>query len=134
MSDYDIDDDALEEARRELNGQSQSGPRAFIYACKLSEIPQNGNRGKVIVCEHDEIALFLIQGKIHAISNMCPHENSPVLASGFVDKTVLLVTCPLHGWVFEIQTGRMIGGGGYIDTYEVKIVEDEVWVEEPKKK
>ena len=130
----EFDEEALEEARRELNGGEPRGPRAFIYACKLSEIPPNGSRGKVIECEYDEIALFLLRGQVYAISNICPHESSPVLASGYINKEALVVACPLHGWAFDIPTGRMIGGGGSIPTYEVKIVDDEVWVEEPEKK
>ncbi len=127
----EFDEEALEQARRELNGELSPDVRCFVYACKLSEIPQNGSRGKTIIREHTEIALFLLNDQVYAISNICPHESSPLLASGFIDKENLIVTCPLHGWAFEIVTGKMIGGGGSIPIYNVKIVDDEVRVEEP---
>lgn len=127
----EIDDELLNEARQELDGDLPH-PTAFIYACKLSEIPANGSRGKVVLAEHDEIAIFNFRGSLYAISNICPHQQSPLLAEGHVDKEALVVTCPMHGWMYHIPTGRMVGGSGSVATYHVKVEGDDVWVEEPR--
>ena len=130
---YDCaDEDALHDAREELaQGPRVTGPKSFIYACKVSEIPQNGSRGKVIYAEKTEIALFYLKEKIYAISNICPHQDSPLLSEGYIDKQNLTVACPLHGWTYSIVTGKSVIGDGSVPSYEVKVIDDEVWVEEP---
>ncbi len=126
----EFDEEALEAARRELNGDvgKEPLPQEFEYACLISEIPADGRRGKIIVRERDEIALFILEGEVWAISNICPHEMSPVLGAGFINKDELTVTCPLHGWVFDIPSGKIIGQSGSVPVYEVKLEGEEVWV------
>ena len=130
---YDcMDEDALHDAREELkHGSKSAGPKSFIYACKLSEIPQNGSRGKVIYAEKTELAIFYLKDKVYAISNICPHQDSPLLSEGYIDKQALTVACPLHGWTYSIETGKSVIGSGSVASYEVKLNDDEVWVEEP---
>src|SRR5947209_2689386 len=122
----DIDDDALEEARRELNAQMQAAgappaTREFVYACPLSAIPVDGRRGRAIPLLSkegavggygEEVALFNLNGEVFATSNLCPHEMSPVLAAGFIDREKKTVACPLHGWIYHIPTGRLLGTAG----------------------
>jgi nitrite reductase/ring-hydroxylating ferredoxin subunit len=133
----DIDDEALEAARRELNGEIDE-PREFVYACSVSELPKDCERGKVIVLEDREVAIFNIEGVIHAISNICPHEMSPVIAAGALDCAARTITCPLHNWIFDIPTGKVItdqlsGASGSIPVYDVKLADGEVWVREKVK-
>ncbi len=134
LGDEYFDEDSIEDALAALNSEIPAdGPRvrAFVYACKLSEIPQNGSRGKVIFCEHDEVALFLLNGTVYAISNICPHQSSPLLSEGRVDKEELSVECPMHGWIYRLDTGRALIGSGSVPTYAVRVVDGEVWIEEP---
>ena len=55
--------------------------------------------------EHDGriYALFNVGGVISAIDGICPHQGGP-LAEGEVDGAI--VTCPWHGWQFDVQSGR----------------------------
>ena len=124
----DIDDEALEAARRELNGEVADGPTLFEFACLRSEIPLD--KGKLIVRESDEIALFRLDGRVYAISNICPHEMSPLIAAGAVDVEAKTVTCPLHGWIFSILTGKQVGASGGLPIYAVRVEGEEVWVSE----
>jgi len=125
---YDIDDESLEAARRELNGEAPDGPALFEFACLISDIPLD--KGKLVIRESGEIALFRLNGSVYAISNICPHEMSPILSSGAIDRDALTVTCPLHEWKFKIDTGEQVGASGGIPIYAVKIEGDEVWVSE----
>ena len=124
---FEIDDEALEAARRELNGEVPT-PKEFAYACRYSEIPADGMRGKAVTIDRDEVALFRFEGELFAISNICPHEMSPLLAVGIVNCAARTVACPLHGWTFDITNGRRTDGPGTIETFEVKVDEGEVWV------
>jgi nitrite reductase (NADH) small subunit len=125
----EIDDEALEAARIELQGEINA-PMEFTFACSVKELPKNCERGKVIVLEDREIAIFNIDDAIYATSNICPHEMSPVLAMGVIDCVGRTVTCPLHNWIFDIPTGQLIGASGSIPIYDVKLADGEVWVRE----
>ena len=130
----EIDDDELEAARKELRGDINA-PMEFTFACTIEELPKNCERGKVVVIDDREIAIFNIDDVIYAISNICPHEMSPVLATGVIDCAARTVTCPLHNWLFDIPTGQLItdqlmGASGSIPVYDVKLADGEVWVRE----
>lgn len=48
------------------------------------------------------IAVANVQGTFHAISNACPHAEGP-LGEGSLDGAI--VTCPYHGWQFDVTNG-----------------------------
>lgn len=83
-----------------------------------SDIPA----GKSMTCmlpNGDEVALFNHDGKIFALNNACPHMGGP-LAEGEVDNGC--VTCPWHGWQFDLSDGHCVNGLGENATaYEVKV-------------
>lgn len=83
-----------------------------IKLANLNAIPQ----GKGIVASyHDddgemkEVALFRIDDKVYALNNLCPHMQGP-LGEGEVEEGV--VTCPWHGWQFEVRTGECLNMPG----------------------
>ncbi|MGH7831822.1 MAG: Rieske (2Fe-2S) protein [Candidatus Binatia bacterium] len=97
----------------------------FLKAAKLQDIEE----GKGIHTEISgkPVALFKIEGRIYATGNTCPHRGGP-LGEGECDGTV--VTCPWHGWQFDVATGCNPDNPNIkIQTYPVKIQGDEVWVE-----
>lgn len=57
----------------------------------------------VTAAEGTELALIKLNGEIYAYENVCPHEEGPVgegeIASG-------CITCPWHGWIFDIESGE----------------------------
>ena len=57
---------------------------------------------KEVEANGQAIALFNIEGKFYAIDAVCPHRGGP-LGEGMVDGCI--VTCPLHGWQFDVTTG-----------------------------
>lgn len=56
-----------------------------------------------------QIALFKLGGKIYALDNACPHMGGP-LGEGEIEDDV--VTCPWHGWQFNIKNGHNINDLG----------------------
>ncbi len=63
--------------------------------------------GSAIEVEHKGqiIALFHLESGIVAMDGICPHQGGP-LASGEVCGSV--VTCPWHGWRFDLTDGRSL--------------------------
>jgi nitrite reductase/ring-hydroxylating ferredoxin subunit len=57
---------------------------------------------KVVQADGKAVALFNAGGNLYAIDNTCLHRGGP-LGEGEVDGTV--VTCPWHGWQYDITTG-----------------------------
>lgn len=68
------------------------------------------------------IAVFrTAETEAYAVSDTCPHKKGP-LSEGIVhDKKV---TCPLHNWVFSLETGEALGADeGQIATYSLRVEE-----------
>lgn len=83
----------------------------------LDEIPLRGARK--IKTDFGCVALFRTdQDQVFAASDLCPHKSGP-LSEGIVHGTS--VTCPLHSWVFDLNTGQAQGEDGHIETYPVRI-------------
>lgn len=53
----------------------------------------------------EEVALFRYQGSFFALDNSCPHMGGP-LSEGEVEEGH--VTCPWHGWQFDLKTGQCL--------------------------
>jgi nitrite reductase/ring-hydroxylating ferredoxin subunit len=68
--------------------------------------PPIGTATRVAVAGRS-IAVFNVGGTLYAIDAACPHVRGP-LEKGRVEGTV--VTCPLHGSEFDLQTGAVRRG------------------------
>ena len=81
----------------------------------LSLIPPGEGRNFEVAGER--IAVFHTRaGRIFATQASCPHKNGP-LADGLVGGTVLI--CPLHGWKFDLSTGKPLMGSCELKTYSI---------------
>jgi len=66
-----------------------------------------------------EIALFNVGGVFHAIENTCCHRGGPV---GDGDLEGAIVSCPWHGWRFNVASGECLNSpGDRLRTYEVVV-------------
>lgn len=83
--------------------------------------------GKTVKVHDHVIALFQIDGEFYALDNNCPHRGGP-LGEGDVEEG--LVTCPWHGWQFDIKSGASpINPAACVKTYPVKVEGDDLFVE-----
>ena len=86
--------------------------RKSLMEWKLDEkkdLPQEGHGKSILLPNGREIAIFCSNGRFYAIDNTCTHEGGP-LGEGELDDCI--VTCPWHGWQFNVKTGacqNMIG-------------------------
>jgi nitrite reductase [NAD(P)H] small subunit len=90
----------------------------WIDIAALDDIPQRGAR--VVKTRHGCVAIFrTIDDRVYAIDDTCPHKNGP-LSEGIVHGAS--VTCPLHNWVFSLETGMAQGADqGQVNTYEIRV-------------
>ena len=84
--------------------------------------------GMPVEAEAHSIALFNVGGSFHAIENTCCHRGGP-LGDGELEGTV--VSCPWHGWQFDVTTGKCTGpdASQSVPTLPVTVEGDEVFVE-----
>ena len=84
----------------------------------LDEIPAQGAR--VVKTAQGCVAVFRTAGdEVFAIDDRCPHKGGP-LSEGIVHGTQ--VTCPLHAWVFSLETGMAQGAdSGSVATYPARV-------------
>lgn len=64
---------------------------------------------------------------IYAVGLHCPHQAFS-LERGAVDVDALTVECPLHRWVFSLETGAGVNQGGCLKTYATRVLAGWVWV------
>ena len=82
--------------------------------------------GHGIVAEVDgkTLAVFNVDGNFHVIDNTCTHRGGP-LGEGDVEGNV--VTCPWHGWQFDVMTGVCVNNpSSKVESYQVKVDGTEV--------
>jgi nitrite reductase/ring-hydroxylating ferredoxin subunit len=77
------------------------------------------------------IALYRVDGEIHAVDDICTHEFAQ-LSQGFVEDGT--VECPLHAAQFDIATGRCLSGPASQDlrVYPVRVDGDDIFVAKPE--
>ncbi len=59
--------------------------------------------GKEIIVQGRVVAVFNVDGTPYALDGVCPHAGGP-LGEGTL--TGCIVTCPWHGWQFDVTSGR----------------------------
>ena len=96
----------------------------FVTVAKTEDLKPG--EGKVVEVNGKNIALFNVDGKFHAIDNTCKHQGGP-LGEGTCDGNI--VTCPWHGWKYDITTGINPENPQIkVDTFEVKVEDNKVKV------
>lgn len=90
----------------------------FIDIGALEDIPRQGAR--LVKTVQGCIAVFrTADDRVFALSDRCPHKGGP-LSEGIVHGD--RVTCPLHNWVFDLNTGMAQGADdGSVPTFAVRV-------------
>ena len=67
----------------------------------------------------DQGVLFRVGEEFFAIRNRCPHQQFEKLHEGEVDG--FIVTCPMHGWQFDLRTGASVNAGGKLKVWKTEV-------------
>lgn len=93
------------------------------------------------------VGVFKIDGEFHALLNECAHEGGPVCKGEVRNELVAepvevgtladedfdgekIVSCPWHGYTYDLETGTHIGGDDVgLETFDIVVEDDTVYIE-----
>lgn len=99
-----------------------------VLAATIKEMKEG--KGKRVRIGDEEISLWMANGKFYAIGNFCAHQHIPALHEGILDGST--VTCPMHGWAYELGTGKAVHGSGRVPVFDVVVRGEKIFVEVPE--
>src|SRR5271168_5300280 len=102
-----------------------SAPQPVMASGDLGE----GQIRNVRICGR-AVLLVRVGGRPYAAANLCPHAGSPLNLGKLIGRTI---RCPLHGFRFDLETGRCLGPApcGPLETYETVERDEIVFVRLP---
>lgn len=97
----------------------------LLRATKTSEIPPGQIREFQL--DGHTVAIANLGGTFYAIDNTCLHRGGP-LGQGVLDGQK--VTCPWHGWQFDVTNGRAaLNPAVGVGCYRTEVHGDDLFVE-----
>ena len=97
----------------------------WLSVCRSDALPL----GEAIAVKHDgkAIGVYHTENGLFAMENICPHMHAE-LHLGEVKNSI--VTCALHGWPFNVESGRCIFHKNYnLLVYPIKSEAGYIWVD-----
>ncbi|MDR3666776.1 MAG: Rieske (2Fe-2S) protein [Ignavibacteriaceae bacterium] len=104
-----------------MNYETEDG---FTKVCSINDIV--ANKGKRFIIKDIDIALFKNDDGVFALSNHCPHQHTAQIFDGYIEEGC--VVCPIHGWMFNLKTGKTPAGGSGLISYDTKIIDNDIYV------
>jgi nitrite reductase/ring-hydroxylating ferredoxin subunit len=112
-----------EEFSKESERKEDKG-MGFVLAAKKSDVPPGTIRELQV--EGKAVALANVAGQFHAIDGICLHRGGP-LGDGVLEGNV--VTCPWHGWEYDVTTGKVAQNPtAGVACYAVEVRGDDIFV------
>jgi nitrite reductase/ring-hydroxylating ferredoxin subunit len=99
-------------------GGFRLGVRMALHKVATIHDPPPGG-GRAVQVAGRSIAIFNVEGTIHAIDNDCTHDGAP-LSEGAVEDGC--VVCPWHGAQFDLTSGKALTPPAVEDVQSYRIV------------
>lgn len=87
---------------RRADAHVAASPASWIDVCDTRDMTEGFAKIKLLP-SGERVAVFLMEGKLSAISNACAHQNGPLGEGRIID---CLVTCPWHGFQYDVRNGQ----------------------------
>ena len=101
----------------------------WVAVARVEDFPPGAVR--TLEIEGTQIAVFNLNGRFHAIEDLCSHE-AETLSDGEVSCDEII--CPRHGARFSILTGEALSPPAYepVATFPVRVTEGMVMVKDDR--
>ncbi|MBV6645798.1 MAG: ferric reductase-like transmembrane domain-containing protein [Cyclobacteriaceae bacterium] len=112
-------------AVRETTTDQQSKLNAeWVLVGAPEEIKES--RAKIVAVSGERVAIFLYQGMLSAVNNVCRHQGGPLGEGKIIDGCI---TCPWHGYQYLPGNGQSPPPfTEKVETYDLKLENGQVWV------
>jgi nitrite reductase/ring-hydroxylating ferredoxin subunit len=98
-----------------------------VYVCRVDEVERDRLRAFAVEGVTWPVLVVWLGDEIVASPGVCPHEDVGLVDGELADG---VLTCPGHGYRFDLASGRCEHDAGLIlRRYPVTVVGDEVWVD-----
>ena len=98
---------------------------AFVRAAKAADVAAGTIRE--VSVGSTMVALANVGGSFYAINNTCLHRGGPLGQGALEGRTV---TCPWHGWQFDVTTGKAgMNPNTGVACYPTEVRGDEVFID-----
>ena len=98
---------------------------AFVRAARKDEIPAGSIREFQV--DGLTVAIANVGTRFYAISNTCLHRGGP-LGQGILQGVA--VTCPWHGWQYDVTTGKLtMNPAAGVKTFVIEVRGDDLWID-----
>lgn len=98
-----------------------------VRVCRLADVAADEPRAFAVAGVTWPVIVTYVDGALVAVPGVCPHEDV-ALADGELDDGTL--TCPGHGYRFDLRTGRCPHDPALVlRRYPLTVVGDEIWVD-----
>lgn len=88
--------------------------------------------GKPLIHDFDynTVVIFQVGNVYYCLEDECTHQEVPISDGTITD---CRVECPMHGSWFDLKTGKALNlpATKAVQTYAVKIIDEDVYVQEP---
>jgi nitrite reductase (NADH) small subunit len=99
---------------------------ALLRAARKDEVPP-GTIREFQVDGKLPVAIANVDGKFYAINNTCLHRGGP-LGQGTLSGKV--VTCPWHGWQYDVTTGKVVANPAVgVGCFALEVRGEDIWLE-----
>ena len=97
----------------------------YVQVMSAAELPPG--RAVERLVEGRPVALYNVDGRFYATSNLCLHRGGP-LGQGQLDGPVIM--CPWHAWTFDVTTGEStVSPELRLPCHAVKVEDGQILVE-----
>jgi nitrite reductase/ring-hydroxylating ferredoxin subunit len=98
-----------------------------VYVCRRGEVIPGRINAFAVSGVTWPVIVTIVDGELIACPGVCPHEDV-ALAGGDLEGAT--ITCPGHGYHFDLHTGRCAHDAGLeLRRYPIMLVGDEIWVD-----
>ena len=101
--------------------------RIWVRVCEAGDVPPGEVHAFLVAELSFPVLVAHVEGRFLASTSICPHEDVSLIGG---DLTGAVVTCPGHGYEFDLETGRCGHDAGLrLRRYPVRLVDGAIHVE-----
>lgn len=99
----------------------------LLRVCRVGDVGPGATVGFPVAGLTFPVMIANVDGRLLAASSICPHEDVSLLDG---DLRGAIVTCPGHGYEFDLETGRCAHDRSLVlNRFPVQVLGDQVYIE-----